>query len=244
MTAISAKKNWQDLSVSLLNEIFEPLSAEDRIRALYKYFPEEDVLYTSSFGTKSVLLLHLIHRIRPSQQIHFIDTTYHFPETIGYKKKLTDKYGLQVVDVLPREEENAITREGAWWREHPRMCCSINKVVPLEPIKARHRVWMSGLMAHQTDYRARLRVFEKQGDIVKFHPLIDLDEGEFLYYLGYHQLPRHPLEEQGYGSVGCLHCTHRGEGRNGRWHGTKQEECGLHPNYFVNKLKAKQSSDR
>ena len=61
----------------------------------------------------------------------------------------------------------------------PKMCCSINKVVPLEPIIAEHKVWISGLISHETDFRSRLRVFEKQGDIVKFHPLIDIDEGVF-----------------------------------------------------------------
>jgi len=233
------EREWRDLSIDLLNDVFTPLPFEDRLRLLYKYFAEEEVLYTSSFGTKSVFLLHLLHKIRPMQPVYFIDTTYHFPETIAYKKKLTEQLGLKVIDVLPEPEQNALTREEAWWKEHPRMCCSINKVVPLEPIKARHKVWISGLMAHQTEFRARLRVFEKQGDIIKFHPLIDIDEGEFLYYLSYYNLPEHPLEEKGYGSVGCTHCTQKGKGRSGRWQGTTQSECGLHPGYFLNKMKAK-----
>lgn len=227
--------HWLDLSVELLNDVFSPLTYEERIRLLYRYFDEKDVLFTSSFGTSSAFLLHLISRIRPTQRVHFIDTTYHFPETLAYKEELTRLFNLQVVDVRPAPEENALTREEQWWKDHPRMCCSINKVVPLEPIKARHRVWISGLMAFQTPYRAHLRIFEKQGDILKFHPLIDIDEGEVHYYYGLHGLPRHPLEALGYGSIGCVHCTTRGKGRSGRFQGQGRTECGLHPRFFHRK---------
>lgn len=226
---------WQDISVELLNDIFAPLPFEQRIRLLYKYFTEKEVLCTSSFGANAVFLLYWLQQIKPTQPIHFIDTTYHFPETLAYKEQLTKRYGLQVVDILPEPVENDLTRDEKWWIEHPRMCCSINKVVPLEPVKARHKVWISGLMAYQTEFRSHLRVFERQGDILKFHPFIDLDEGELLYHFSLHNLPRHPLEAEGYGSIGCLHCTKKGEGRDGRWKGQARTECGLHPSYFVKK---------
>ncbi len=221
--------------VEELNRIFTPLSFRERIVTLYQYFEEKEVLMTSSFGTKSVFLLHLMSQLYPKQRVHFIDTTYHFPETIAYKETLIKLLKLRTIDVRPREEENKLTLEGQWWKDHPRMCCTINKVAPLDPIVARHKVWISGLMAYQTDFRSRLRVFEKQGDIIKFHPLVDIDEGEFLYHLDYYNLPRHPLEAEGFGSIGCSHCTKKGQGRAGRWIGTGKTECGLHPNYFVKK---------
>lgn len=230
MTAIHQKIERSDLNV--LNEIFTPLRFEQRIATLYEFFREEEVLFTSSFGANSAFMLHLLHKIRPSQKVHFIDTTYHFPETLAYKKKLTRRYGLKVVDIQPEPEENRLTRSEEWWRDHPRMCCAINKVAPLEPVKARHKVWISGLMAYQTPFRAGLRIFEKQGHILKFHPIIDIDEGEFLYYKSLHKLPSHPLASQGYSSIGCLHCTEKGKGREGRWKGKDKTECGLHPGYF------------
>lgn len=233
MTTYKKTLEWRDLSIELLNDIFTPLPYEERIRLLYKYFGEEEVLFTSSFGTKSVFLLHLISRIRPQQKIYFIDTTYHFPETLQYREQLSRLFGIRVIDVRPGLEENVLTTEEEWWKEHPRMCCSINKIAPLEPVVAKHNIWISGLMAYQTAFRSRLRVFEKQGDIIKFHPIIDIDEGEFHYHLSYHKLPGHPLEERGYGSIGCVHCTSKGEGRSGRWQGTRQSECGLHPGYFI-----------
>jgi len=226
---------WLDLSVELLNEIFTSLDFEERIRLLYRYFDEEEVLFTSSFGTNSAFLLHILSRIRPTQKVHFIDTTYHFPETLAYKAELTRLFNLDVVEIKPEPEENALTREEQWWKDHPRMCCSINKVVPLEPVKARHKVWISGLMAFQTPFRSHLRIFEKQGDILKFHPLIDIDEGEVLYHFEKNKLPQHPLSAAGYGSIGCVHCTKKGEGRSGRFQGQGRTECGLHPSYFQKK---------
>lgn len=236
MLSIAEKTmQWQDIGVELLNDMFKPLPFEDRIRLLYRYFKEEEVLMTSSFGTNSALLLYFLGQIRPSQAVHFINTQYHFPETILYKELLTKLFGINVIDVLPDPTQNALTTEEEWWKDHPRMCCTINKVVPLDAIKAKHKVWISGLMAFQTDFRSRLRIFERQGDIIKFHPLIDMDEGEMLYHFSLHNLPKHPLENLGFGSIGCVHCTKKGAGREGRFQGQSRKECGLHPGYFVKK---------
>jgi phosphoadenosine phosphosulfate reductase len=112
----------------------------------------------------------------------------------------------------------------------------MNKVVPLELIKVRHKIWISGLMSNQTNFRSELGVFEQQEDIIKFHPIIDMDEGEFLYWKSFYKLPSHPLEAKAYSSIGCVHCTAKGAGRDSRWKGKEKTECGLHPNYFVNKV--------
>jgi len=232
---LNAKQQLREWSVEELNTAFKPLNFRERIEKIYEYFPQEEVLMTSSFGTKSVFLLHLLQQIRPSQLVYFIDTTYHFPETIAYKKKLTEKFDLKVKEILPSEKENLMTQQDEWWIQHPRMCCTVNKIAPLDPIVAKHKVWISGLMSYQTEFRARLDVFEQRGDIIKFQPLVDIDEGEFLYHLDLHKLPRHPLEKEGYGSVGCTHCTEKGQGRNGRWARGGNKECGLHPNFFTRK---------
>jgi phosphoadenosine phosphosulfate reductase len=242
MTALtSLSKDWKALSIELLNDLFMSMPFEKRIPMLYKYFEEQDVMVTSSFGTKSIFLLHLLHRFRPTQKVHFINTTYHFPETLAYQKQIEKLLGSTIIEVLPEEKENQLTREEQWWIDHPKMCCSINKVVPLEPVKAQHKVWISGLMSHQTAFRAGLRVFEKQGDIIKFHPNIDVHPHTFEAYLEEYDLPRHPLENEGYGSIGCTHCTAKGEGRNGRWKEKGKTQCRLHPRFFINKLKDKKA---
>ena len=233
--AARQESQWRDLSIELLNDIFAPLHFKDRIRLLYKYFDDSEVLMTSSFGTKSVFLLHLLSELHPQQKVHFIDTRYHFKETLEYKKQLTDLLDLKVIDILPEPMAHRLTSKEAWWKSNTEMCCTINKIEPLEPIKAEHKIWLSGLMSNQTNYRSGLKIFEKQGDIIKFHPILDIDEGEFLFHLDVHKLPRHPLEELGYGSIGCTHCTVKGEGRSGRWKGSEKTECGLHPDYFKKK---------
>lgn len=233
----------QQYDVEYLNAIFTPLSYEERLQKLYELFPQEEILVTSSFGTKSVFILHLLNKLNIQQKIYFINTTYHFQETLDYKDQLVDLFSLDVEEVLPNPVENRITRDQEWWKDHPKMCCSVNKVVPLEPIKAKHNIWMSSLMSYQTKFRSNLRVFEEQGDILKFHPLIDIEEAEFLYQMGFHKLPKHPLEAKGYGSVGCEHCTSKGEGRAGRWKGKLKQECGLHPGYFLKKAQEKKRKE-
>lgn len=220
-----------------LNQAFGPLGFEARIQTFYQLFAAEQVLVTSSFGTTSAMLLHLISRYNARQKIHFIDTGYHFAETLTYKKQLARELGLAVVDIQPEATAHAQTRQAQLWREDPDRCCQINKVAPLNQVKAQYQVWMSGLMGYQTDFRAEQRIFERSGHLLKFHPLIDLEEAEFLYYKGYHQLPEHPLQALGYGSIGCTHCTEKGAGRSGRWLGQEKTECGLHPGYWANKLR-------
>src|SRR5690606_10617964 len=117
-------------------------------------------------------------------------------------------------------------KEGQWWATKPDDCCQINKIAPLEPIKAKHKIWVSGLMAFQTDYRAGLELFVEKPGIIKFHPLLDMSEMLYMAYTAHYQLPAHPLQVLGYGSVGCTHCTQKGEGRSGRWLGTDKSECG------------------
>ena len=106
MKMIQKPRIWQSISLDLLNDQFESINFEDRIRQLYRYFDESEVLYTSSFGTKSVFLLYLISKLRPTQKVHFINTTYHFPETIAYRDELAARLGLNIVEVRPSPVEN------------------------------------------------------------------------------------------------------------------------------------------
>lgn len=227
-------QHWE---VDYLNEVFTPMTFQERIQNLYQYFCEEDVMMTTSFGTKSVFMLYWVSQLRPSQAIHFLDTTYHFPETLQYRDDLTKQFNLNMITLTPEKEKNERSRNESWWTTNTPRCCYTNKIQPLEPVKAAHKVWMSGLMSYQTEFRSNLKIFEQQGNMLKFHPIIDLDEGEFLYYMDMFDLPRHPLEALGYGSIGCIHCTEHGSGREGRWKSSDKTECGLHPDFFLNKKK-------
>jgi len=215
-------------SLDRLNQEFKPLSPIERIEALYRYFDMEEVLMTSSFGTKSALLLYWVSNIQPQQPVHFLDTGYHFEETLTYKRYVARTFGLNVIDIKPNERLHQKTKADKLWSANPNQCCYVNKVLPLEQVKLDHQIWVSGLMAYQTPNRQQLNIFEQKDKIVKFYPLIDITKAQFeqLYQAAY--LPVHPLQPLGYESIGCLHCTARGQGRNGRWCGNGKTECGLH----------------
>ncbi|SDM04798.1 phosphoadenosine phosphosulfate reductase [Catalinimonas alkaloidigena] len=215
------------MDISSLNEIFKPLSPLRRMQELYRHFDESEVLVTSSFGTTSAYLLHLIQRVRPTQPIYFIDTTYHFPETLAYRDQLADQLNLNIISLRPDQHLNAYTRENKTWAHDPDLCCSVNKNDTLSPLKMRHKVWVSGVMGYQTPLREQLNIFE-QNDIIKFHPVLNSTEADVRRYTSYFRLPPHPLQAKDYHSIGCVHCTQQGTGRSGRWAGKGKIECGLH----------------
>jgi phosphoadenosine phosphosulfate reductase len=214
------------MNIAELNKKYLPLSPEQRIMALYEDF--DKVLFTSSFGTTAAVLIYLFNKINPKQKVYFLDTTYHFNETYDYKKLLTDLLKLEVVDIKPEVWKNKFTQQDKTWNSDPDLCCSINKVEPLDKVKVDFQVWVSGLMASQNTYRENLMVFEEKDGILKFFPLIDLSEKDAFEYIKANSLPEHPLLKSGYNSVGCFHCTVAGKGRNGRWVNKSKTECGLH----------------
>ena len=97
------------------------------------------------------------------------------------------------------------------------------------------KIWVSGVLGFQTDFRSKLGIFAPQGEIITFHPLIDMKEGDFRYQFGFNKLPLHPFAEFEYSSIGCTQFTEKGEGRKGRWANKEKIECGLHTDYFTTK---------
>ncbi len=217
-----------EADLEALNEKYAPLSFEERIRQLYEDFDPTKVMVTSSFAATSAYFLHIISRIRPQQSIFFINTGFHFPETLDYKNYLSELYQLNVVDVKPEEWKHEFTEREQTYRNDPDFCCSVNKVEPLEEAKKNYTVWVSSLMHWQTEHRSGLKIFEIKRGIIKFYPMIDVTKAERDAYIREHNLPFHPLVAKGYSSIGCSHCTLPGQDRNGRWVDAPKTECGLH----------------
>lgn len=211
-----------------LNNRYRDLTPEERVTQLYQDFTTDDVMLTSSFAANSAFLLHLFATTHPEQKVYFIDTGFHFMDTLEYKSKLARLYDLKVEDVHPEEWKHEFTVKDKTWKTDPDFCCSINKVEPLQALKESHRVWVSGLMRWQTEHRASLEVFEYRGGIIKFYPLIDVTHEQRETYIAEHKLPFHPMVEEGFSSIGCSQCTHKGDDRSGRWADTAKTECGLH----------------
>ncbi|TXE15284.1 phosphoadenylyl-sulfate reductase [Psychroserpens burtonensis] len=220
--------NISEAEIKALNKTYKRLSATDRIIQLYKDFEVSEVMLTSSFAATSAFLLKLFSEVNKNQTVFFIDTGYHFEETLKYKEELTQRYGLKVASISALKEEHEFTTKDETWTKNPDFCCSINKVKPLDIIKNQYKVWVSGLMEWQSDHRSTLDVFELRGEILKFYPLLDISKQQRDAYIATHDLPFHPLVAKGYNSIGCKHCTVPGDDRNGRWNNNPKTECGLH----------------
>lgn len=216
------------LDTKAYNQGYNSLFIYQRIEQLYQDFDADDIMLTSAFSAYSAILLKVISDINQSQIIYFIDTGYHFQETLDYKDYLTNLYQLNVVSISVSNEEQLKCNEQELWLHKPNDCCYYNRVKPLEEVKQNYKVWVSGVMKWQTQHRKDMSLFEQKAHIIKFHPLLDMDIDAMNEFIKSNDLPPHPLMARGYDSIGCSHCTKIGKGRSGRWEGLEKTECGLH----------------
>ena len=231
---MAATHPFSDEDLARLNESFEQATAEEILRWAWDTFAPA-VVASSSFQTQSVPLLHLISRVCPAMPILFIDTGFHFPETLAFRDELRDRYGLNIVTVHPEITQSELFRkygEGLYRRD-PDLCCYINKVRPMQRALEGKRAWITGVRRDQTKNRAHLRTIERQATgVLKVHPLLRWSREDVAAYRERYHLPVHPLYHLGYLSVGCAPCTRPvlvGEDeRAGRWAESGKTECGLH----------------
>lgn len=195
----------------------------------------ESLLFTSSFGADSGVLLHLWSVVARGLPVVFLDTGFHFDETIAYRDRLVEQLGLTLTIVTPSvARDDFLVEHGADIQaRRPDFCCQVNKVDPLAPWVAKADAWMSGLRRDQSDTRRDVPILLENGDgPVKVHPLATMTQAEVQAYLATHGIPAHPLVARRYLSIGCWPCTRAvadGErGRDGRWAGQAKTECGLH----------------
>ena len=199
-------------------------------------FKEDDlrIFATSSFQTNSVVLLHLMATLAPEIPVHMMNTGFLFPETLMFRDKLVKEFGINIV-TLKSETPLLQQRcgEGRFlFASDPDACCHINKVVPLEPIIAQHDVWINGVRGSQSATRRAMKKLQPTERILRYHPLLEWDSRMVYYYLEQNNLPKHPLENDGFVSIGCRPCTRKWadtlDDRGGRWAGLNKTECGLH----------------
>ncbi|WP_100260713.1 phosphoadenylyl-sulfate reductase [Qipengyuania seohaensis] len=228
---------FTDQDAIRLNRMFRGSETEDWLRAVVEGNLVGDIALVSSFGAESAALLHLVSRVDDSIPILFLDTGKHFSETLAYRDELTDLLGLNRIDLYPELSDLEKRDEtGLRWSYDPDGCCELRKVRPLEKALARYDASLTGRKAFQSTTRANLPRFEvdtadAQGRM-KINPLIDWDADRIASYFEEHDLPRHPLVERGFPSIGCSPCTRQvkpGEDpRAGRWSGWDKVECGIH----------------
>lgn len=198
---------------------------------------------TSSFQSHSLVLLHMLSRIDPHIPVAFINTGYHFPETITFRDQVMERFGMtNLIDVKSGTPKSM--QKGAKGRllfaSDPDYCCYLNKTLPLDSILRSHDIWINGVRADQSAVRKAMKT-EQQAPhgAMRFHPMLDWNNKQILAYRKEYNLPSHPLEEQGFLSIGCEPCTRKFDlnmqEREARWFGLNKTECGLHTDLIDSK---------
>jgi len=206
----------------------------EAIEIIKKNFVKNFSIATTSFGLTSVVMIDLISKSKLKIPIIFINTNFHFKETIEYKNKVVKFYNnLDFIELLPELNSNIFLTKNGFdiQKKNPEFCCTKNKVEPLNGFinKKEIKIWISALRKTQTLRRLQLKKSDNINDnLLKLYPLLNWSENNMLTYIREMNLPFHPLAFGGYGSIGCEPCTDIGECRVGRWKGLKKTECGLH----------------
>jgi phosphoadenosine phosphosulfate reductase len=182
------------------------------------------------------VLPHLASRVRPGVPVVFLDTGYHFAETIGTRDAVAATLPVTVQTVLPRRtvaEQDADEGPRLYERD-PDRCCALRKVEPLARALAPYTAWASGIRRDEATARRHIGVVEwdARRGMVKVNPLACWTQVDVDAYIAEHGILVNPLVYDGYPSIGCAPCTRRvapgADARSGRWVGTGKTECGLH----------------
>ncbi|MEG8023887.1 phosphoadenylyl-sulfate reductase [Sphingomonas aurantiaca] len=213
---------------------FEGVSAQDMLRELLAGELRGRIAAVSSFGAESAVLLHMVAQVDVDVPVVFTNTQKMFGETLAYRDELAETLGFTDLRVFRPDPRLLAIKDktGLRWSYDPDGCCDLRKVEPLRRALAPFDLWISGRKGFQSGTRTALPRFEEDEGRLKINPLADWDKAKLDAYFAEHELPRHPLEAQGYLSIGCAPCTTKvapGEDpRAGRWRSFDKVECGIH----------------
>lgn len=194
----------------------------------------KSIFVSSSFQTHSIPLLHVISRIDREIPVVFLNTGYLFPETLEFRDEIASKLGLSIINVASLVPKIHQRNESGYlyFTSDTDRCCYLNKVQPMEPILQKYDVWINGVRRDQNANRSKMKDFSSTpSGCERFHPVLDWTSKKIYEYRMEYNLPEHPLEKDGYFSVGCEPCTTKydiEDERGGRWFGQQKTECGLH----------------
>lgn len=226
--------NSEELAV-INRQLFQK-SAHERIAWALENLPGEHVL-SSSFGIQAALMLHLVNEVAPGIPVVFVDTGYHFKETYEFVDHLSQRLHLNLQ--VYRAKHSAAWQEaryGQRWEQGAEAIAAYNQENKVEPMQRAlaelsANTWFSGLRRNQSASRAQLEVVAQQWQRCKVHPILDWSDRDVYQYLTAHDLPYHPLREEGYISIGDWHTTRSLKDvdteEEARFFGLMRE-CGLH----------------
>lgn len=192
--------------------------------------------YVVASNMQDAVLIDMAVKVRPGVDVLFLDTGYHFAETIGTRNAVSDVYDVNVINVTPEHsvpEQDALLGKNLFARD-PNECCRLRKVAPLGKVLRGYSAWVTGLRRVEAPTRANAPVisFDAAFGLVKVNPLAAWTDQDIQDYIDAYDVFVNPLVFDGYPSIGCAPCTARpvdgADPRSGRWQGIGKVECGLH----------------
>ncbi|MFF0818301.1 phosphoadenylyl-sulfate reductase [Rhodococcus sp. NPDC003318] len=208
-------------------------SAEELLRWTEDTFGSQ---YIVASNMQDGVLVHLAAQVHPGVDVLFLDTGYHFAETIGTRDAVEAVYGVNVVNARAERsvaEQEALLGKDLFARE-PNECCRLRKVEPLRKSLAGYKAWVTGIRRVEAPTRANapLISFDEAFGLVKINPIAAWSDEDMQNYIDKHGILVNPLVDEGYPSIGCAPCTSKpapgSDPRSGRWAGNSKTECGLH----------------
>ncbi|RXT04757.1 phosphoadenylyl-sulfate reductase [Ammoniphilus sp. CFH 90114] len=224
-----------DFSIKEMNLAMRDESPHKLLKWAYQQFGEKMIL-ACSFGAEDVALVDMLCKVVEKPRIFYLDTNKHFHETYETRDRLSEKYRIDFIQMLPALtlEQQADKFGDELWLTDPNQCCAIRKVEPLTRVLKNEGAWITGIRRQQSATRAHSEQIEwdEKFQLVKINPLVYWTLEDVWNYIHLFEVPYNSLHDQNYPSIGCAVCTKPvkpGEDpRSGRWTGFSKTECGLH----------------
>lgn len=216
------------------NKKYSDANVETILKWTKKAFGESFAFMTA-FGYSGIAILHHALKIMPDMKVYFVDTGFHFPETLEFCEYIADKWNLNLEVIKPdttiKKLEQKIGKKP--YEVNADLCCHYLKVEPLLRILHKHSAWLSGIRRDQSITRGGVEVIDMDGrGCIKICPMTKWTKEQTWDYIKKNKLPYNPLHDKGYPSIGCSPCTKPakagGDERDGRWPDMQKLECGIH----------------
>lgn len=228
-----------DQELRHLNRTFERAHPREIVRWALEDSGLERIAIASAFQAEGTCVMHMATRIRPDVPVLFLETGFHFAETMAFKAQLTELLGLNVVELVGEHDNRSQEAElgPRLYERDPALCCEINKVRPMFEALRGLDAWITAFRRDSSPTRASAPIVDRYELepgrwMVKVNPVATWSRRDTWAYLREHDLPHNPLYDLGYTSIGCAPCTRLrfpGEPeRAGRWAGLSKWECGIH----------------
>ena len=223
------------MNIDTINEVLKPLSLLERLNKIREDWGDSAGM-TSAFGYSGMILMHYVKKYYPELSIYFIDTGFHYPETMEFVNRVKSEWNLDIQIIKTRrseEEINGLIGPEAY-KKDPNSCCEIRKVEPLLYVLNTKKIWISALRRDQATSREQLPCIEYDArGPLKVYPMVDWKRADCWSFIKLNDISYHPMHDSNYPSIGCLHCTSPvldGQTeRSGRWNSFPEKlECGIH----------------